>query len=142
MELSIDLSGEFFNGWSNSMESSLDELFFSHDQDSISRHVFRCLPLFDKQIVDPNFDVQWVVAVARFVYNSHLAASHDSYYLKWWKSKYRISKIRFLNGMILWNFYGFTKYSRFFLSIFFLSINCIRATCFLSLWRIHWRPMS
>lgn len=52
-----------------------------------------CLPLFDKQIVDPNFDVQRVVAVARFVNSSHLAASHDSYYLKWLQSKYRISKI-------------------------------------------------
>lgn len=39
-----------------------------------------CLPLFDKQIVDPNFAVQ-VVAVERFVNNSHLAASHDSYCL-------------------------------------------------------------
>lgn len=40
-----------------------------------------CLPLFDKQIVDPKFGVQWVVAVARFVNSSHLTASHDSYYL-------------------------------------------------------------
>lgn len=36
------------------------------------------LPLF----VVPKFDVQWVLAVARFVNNSHLSASHDSYYLK------------------------------------------------------------
>lgn len=38
------------------------------------------LPLFDKQFVDPKFDVQ-VVAVARFVSNSHSGASHYNYYL-------------------------------------------------------------
>lgn len=80
-----------------------------------------CLPLFDKQIVDPMFDVLWVVAVARSVNSSHLTASHDSYYLQCYKQKFFKLAMRSLTD----GFFFHTKFCTFIVwqSIFLVILN-------------------